>query len=269
MTGRGWRTISTPMLIDSHCHLDHPGLSERRDEALSAARARDIGRFLNIATAEAEWDAVCGTAVAHEDVFAALGVHPHHADDHAHIDADALIAAAARPRVIALGESGLDYHYDRSGRDRQRASFRSHIAAARTTGLPLIIHTRDAEKDTDAMLTDELARGPFKALIHCFTGTPEFGRRMLELGLTISFSGVVTFKNADGLRAFAAEVPAGRMMVETDAPFLAPVPHRGKPGEPAMVADTAEALAAVRGESFADLAAHTTEQFFHLFSEAS
>ena len=256
------------MLVDSHCHLDYPALADRQDEALDAARARGVGRFVNIATVEAEWDRVAATAERHPDVFASLGIHPHEADAHAHVDAAALTAAADRPKVVALGESGLDYHYDRSDRRRQRDSFRAHIAAARETGLPLVIHTRDAEADTDAILTDELARGPFKALIHCFTGTPAFGRRMLELGLTISFSGVVTFKKADELRAFAAEVPAGRMLVETDAPFLAPVPHRGKPGEPAMVADTAAALAEARGESLDTLAAHTTEQFFRLFDRA-
>lgn len=256
------------MLVDSHCHLDYPGLADRQDEILTAARARDVGRFVNIATVEAEWDRIVATAGAHKDVFASIGVHPHEADSHAHIDAAALTAAADRPKVVALGESGLDYHYDRSGRERQRESFRAHIAAARETGLPLVIHTRDAEEDTAAILSEELARGRFFALIHCFTGTPAFGRRMLELGLTISFSGVVTFKKSDELRAFAAEVPAGRMLVETDAPFLAPVPHRGKTGEPAMVADTAAALATVRGESVEALATHTTDHFFSLFAAA-
>lgn len=256
------------MLVDSHCHLDYPGLADRQDEVLTTARSRGVGRFLNIATGEAEWDRIVATAEAHEDVFASLGVHPHEADAHAHIDAATLMRATGRPKVVALGETGLDYHYDRSGRERQRESFRAHIAAARETGLPLVIHTRDAEEDTDAILSEELARGPFKALIHCFTGTPAFGRRMLELGLTISFSGVVTFKKSEELRAFAAEVPAGRMLVETDAPFLAPVPHRGRTGEPAMVADTAAALASVRGESVEALAAHTTDRFFSLFTAA-
>lgn len=256
------------MLVDSHCHLDYPGLKERQGEVLDAARARGVGRFVNISTIEAEWDAIVDTAATFDDVFASIGVHPHHADDHRHIDAAALVTASDRPKVVALGESGLDYHYDKSERTRQQDSFRAHIAAARDTGLPLVIHTRDAEEDTHAILSEELAKGPFKALIHCFTGTPAFGRRMLELGLTISFSGVVTFKKADELRAFAAEVPAGRMLVETDAPFLAPVPHRGKMGEPVMVADTAAALALARGESADALAAHTTEAFFELFTRA-
>ncbi len=256
------------MLVDSHCHLDYPGLQERQDEVLAAARTRGVGRFVNIATREAEWEAVCRTAAAHDDVFAAIGVHPHEADAHAHIDADALLRAAEHPKVVAIGESGLDYHYDRSDRARQRANFRRHVEAARMSGLPLVIHTRDAEDDTVALLEDELGKGPFGALIHCFTGTAAFGARMLELGLTISFSGVVTFKNAQALRDFAATVPADRILLETDAPFLAPVPHRGKAGEPAMVADTAAVLARARGVSTDALAATTTENFHRLFARA-
>ena len=256
------------MLVDSHCHLNYPGLAERRDEALAAARARGVGRFVNIATREGEWEAIRAIAAAHADVFAAIGVHPHDADAHAHVDTDTLLAAADHPKVVALGESGLDYHYDRSDRERQRANFRVHIAAARESGLPLVIHTRDAEADTDAILTEELGRGHVPALIHCFTGTPAFGQRMLELGLAISFSGVVTFKNAQELRAFAATVPLDRMLVETDAPFLAPVPHRGKVGEPAMVADTAAALAELRGVRANTLAEDTTANFFRLFPRA-
>lgn len=256
------------MLVDSHCHLDYPGLADRQDEVLDGARARGVGRFLNIATHEGEWGAITATAERHDDVFAAIGVHPHNADDHAHIGKAELLAAAERSRVVALGESGLDYHYDRSDRERQRQNFRHHIGAARDSGLPLVIHTRDAESDTDAILTEELAHGRFPAVIHCFTGTPAFGRRMLELGLTISFSGVVTFKNADELRAFAAEVPGDRLLVETDAPFLAPVPHRGKTGEPGMVADTAEALAHARGESLELFSETTTANFFRLFDKA-
>ena len=256
------------MLVDSHCHLDYPGLADRQDDVLDAARARGVGRFLNISTREAEWGAITATAGRHDDVFAAIGVHPHHADEHAHIGSAELLAAADHPRVVALGESGLDYHYDRSDRDRQRQNFRAHIAAAREIGLPLVIHTRDAEADTDAILTEELAQGEFPALIHCFTGTPAFGRRMLELGLTISFSGVVTFKKADELRAFAAEVPDDRLLVETDAPFLAPVPHRGKTGEPGMVADTAGVLAQARGQTVERFAETTTANFFRLFAKA-
>ena len=256
------------MLVDSHCHLNYPGLVERQDEVLHEARARGVGRFLNISTKAAEWSAIVATAQRHDDVFAAIGVHPHEADDHAGIGATELCEAAADPRVIALGESGLDYHYERSDRIRQRDSFRAHIHAARRTGLPLVIHTRDAEDDTAAILTDELGRGTFPALIHCFTGTAEFGRRMIELGLSISFSGVLTFRNAGELRDFAATVPGDRLLVETDSPFLAPVPHRGKTGRPGMVADTAAVLAHARGVSVDDVAAQTTANFFRLFTRA-
>lgn len=256
------------MLVDSHCHLNYPGLAERQDEVLDQARARGVGRFLNISTTAADWPAVVATARRHDDVFAALGVHPHEADGHAGIGADELCEAASDPRVIALGESGLDYHYDRSDRARQRDSFRAHIIAARRTRLPLVIHTRDAEADTVEILADELAKGAFPALIHCFTGTPEFGWRMIELGLSISFSGVLTFRNAGELRDFAATVPGDRLLLETDSPFLAPVPHRGKTGEPSMVTDTAAVLAEARGMSFEAVAAQTTANFFRLFTRA-
>ena len=268
MTGESGPPISTTMLVDSHCHLDYPGLADRQDEVLDAARTRGVGRFLNISTRQDEWQAITATAGRHDDVFAAIGVHPHNADQHAHIGAAELLAAADQPRVVALGESGLDYHYDHSDRSRQRQNFRAHIAASRESGLPLVIHTRDAEADTETILSEELARGHFPALIHCFTGTPAFGRKMLELGLTISFSGIVTFKKADELRAFAAEVPDDRLLVETDAPFLAPVPHRGKTGEPGMVADTAEVLAQARGQSLDGFAETTTANFFRLFTQA-
>ena len=256
------------MLVDSHCHLDHAGLVERQDDVLALARTRGVGRFLNISTTAAEWPAVIATAHRHDDVFAAVGVHPHEADDHAWVGEAELCEAVGDPRVIALGESGLDYHYDRSDRARQCDNFRTHIAASRRTGLPLVIHTRDAEDDTTAILAEELAHGWFPALIHCFTGSAAFGRRMVELGLSISFSGVLTFRSAGELRAFAATVPADRLLVETDAPFLAPVPHRGKTGEPGMVADTAAVLATARGVSSADIAARTTDNFFRLFSRA-
>ncbi len=256
------------MLVDSHCHLNYPGLAERQDQVLDQARGRGVGRFLNISTTAAEWPAVVATARRHDDVFAAIGVHPHEADGHAGICADELCQAATDPKVIALGESGLDYHYDRSDRARQRDSFRAHIAAARRTGLPLVIHTRDAEADTAEILAEELNDGSFSALIHCFTGTEEFGKRVIELGLSISFSGVLTFRNAGELRNFAVTVPGDRLLLETDSPFLAPVPHRGKTGEPAMVADTAAVLAEVRGVSFEEVAAQTTANFFRLFTRA-
>ncbi len=257
------------MLIDSHCHLNYAGLVEQQGAALARARARGVTGMLNIATREAEWDDVLAAATANADIWASVGIHPHDADTHPAVDAARLIARAAHPRVVAIGETGLDYYYDKSDRRRQQDSFRAHIIAARTTGLPIIVHTRDAEADTAAILADEMAAGPFRGVIHCFTASDEFARTALDLGLYISLSGIVTFKNAAALQATAQWLPADRLLVETDAPFLAPVPHRGKLGEPAFVADTAAFLAKLRGVSLADLAAQTSANFFRLFPKAS
>lgn len=257
------------MLIDSHCHLNYPGLAERQGEVLGNARAAGIAAFLNISTRQSEWADVIATAEREPDVYASVGIHPHEADAHAELGKGALMEAARHPRVIAIGESGLDYYYDKSDRSVQQALFRMHIAVARETGLPLIIHTRDADDDTAAILSDEMEKGAFPALIHCFTASPEFGRRVLELGLTISISGIVTFKNARQLQEFTQEIPADRLLVETDSPFLAPVPHRGKTCEPAFVADTARFVADLRGESVEELAAATTANFKRLFAKAA
>ena len=257
------------MLIDSHCHLNYPGLAERQAEVLGNARAAGIGAFLNISTRQSEWADVIATAERQPDVYASVGIHPHEADAHAELGKGALLEAARHPRVIAIGESGLDYYYDKSDRNVQQALFRMHIAVARETGLPLIIHTRDADEDTAAILADEMEQGAFPALIHCFTASPEFGRRVLALGLTISISGIVTFKNARQLQEFTQEIPADRLLVETDSPFLAPVPHRGKTCEPAFVADTARFVADLRGESVEELAAATTANFKRLFAKAA
>ena len=257
------------MLIDSHCHLEYEGLAEDQPGVLERARAAGIGGFLNISTRRSEWDRVVGTAEREPDVWASIGIHPHEADQHADLGEAALLEASAHPKVIALGETGLDYYYDKSDRQVQQALFRTHISVSRRTGLPLVIHTRDAEADTVAILEDELAKGPFPALIHCFTATGAFGRRVLELGLTISLSGIVTFKNARELQDFAPEIPADRLLVETDSPFLAPVPHRGRACEPAYVADTARFVAGLRGESVEALAENTTRNFFGLFAKAA
>lgn len=256
------------MLIDSHCHLVYEGLAERQAEALAHARAVGVDGFLNIATREREWADVVAVAEREEDVWATVGIHPHEADQHADLGRERLLEASEHPKVIGLGESGLDFYYDKSDRDVQRDLFRMHIGVARETGLPLVIHTRDADEDTAAILADEMGKGAFPALIHCFTASPDFGRRVLDMGLTISLSGIVTFKNARELQEFAAEIPDDRLLVETDSPFLAPVPHRGKPGEPAFVRDTAEFVANLRGVSVEDLGAVTTENFFRLFSKA-
>jgi len=236
------------MLIDSHCHLNYKGLIEDQDGVLQRARAAGIGGFLNISTRRSEWEAVVATAERNPDVWATIGIHPHEADEHADLGEGALLAAAAHPKVIGIGETGLDYYYDHSDRVVQQALFRTHIAVSRATGLPLVIHTREAEADTTRIIEEEMEKGAFPALIHCFTASAEFGQKMLELGLTISISGIVTFKNAAALQEVAASVPADRLLVETDSPFLAPVPHRGKTCEPAYTADTARFGGVARGE---------------------
>jgi TatD DNase family protein len=257
------------MLVDSHCHLEYEGLVEDQHGVLARARAAGVSAFLNISTKRSEWEQVIATAEREPDVYASIGVHPHHADAHRDLTTEALVRAASHPRVIGLGETGLDYHYDLSDRGTQQVLFRRHIAAARETGLPVIIHTRDAEDDTIAILADEMGKGSFPALIHCFTASEAFGGKVLELGLSISLSGIVTFKNAGAIAAFAARIPADRLLVETDSPFLAPAPHRGKRCEPAFVADTARFLAQLRETSEAALAEQTSANFARLFAKAA
>jgi len=257
------------MLVDSHCHLNYKGLVDRQGEVLENARAAGVQAFLNISTRQSEWEDIVATAERESDVWASIGIHPHEADQHADLGKGALLDAAKHPRVIAIGETGLDYYYDKSDRAVQQALFRTHIEVSRETGLPLIIHTRDADDDTADILADEMEKGAFPALIHCFTASPAFGRKVLDLGLTISLSGIVTFKNAQELQEFAKEIPAERILVETDSPFLAPVPHRGKTCEPAFVRNTAEFVAGLRGESVEQLAETTTRNFYKLFSGAS
>lgn len=257
------------MLIDSHCHLEYKGLVENQAGVLDRARQAGVGGFLSISTRQREWAQVIATAEREADVWASVGIHPHEADGHADMGEAALLEAAAHPRVIAIGETGLDYYYDKSDRLVQQELFRRHIAVSRATGLPIIIHTRDAEADTAAILRDEMAKGGFPALIHCFTASSDFARIVLDLGLTISLSGIVTFKNASDLQAIAAMIPEDRLLVETDAPFLAPVPNRGKVCEPAFVADTARFVAELRGVSPEALAAATSKNFMKLFTKAA
>jgi len=256
------------MLIDSHCHLNYKGLIEQQGEVLARARAAGIGAFLNISTRQREWADVIATAERESDVWATVGIHPHEADEHADLGEAILLEATKHPRVIGIGETGLDYYYDHSDRAVQQDLFRTHIRVARETGLPLIIHTRDAEDDTARILTEEMALGAFPALIHCFTASADFGEKVLELGLTISISGIVTFKNAKDLQAFVATIPQDRLLVETDSPFLAPIPHRGKVCEPAYTADTARFVAALREVCLEDLAATTSANFRKLFAKA-
>lgn len=256
------------MLIDSHCHLNYKGLVEDQSLVLGRARESGVRGFLNISTREREWADIVATAEREPDVWASIGIHPHEADAHADLGEAALLSAAEHPRVIGIGETGLDYFYDHSDRQVQQDLFRVHIRVARETGLPLIVHTRDAEDDTTRIIEEEMGKGAFPALIHCFTASAPFAAKMLELGLSISLSGIVTFKNAKDLQAIAAELPEDRLLVETDAPFLAPVPHRGKTCEPAFVADTCAFVAGLRGVTKDALADTTGANFFRLFRKA-
>ena len=256
-------------LIDSHCHLNYAGLAERQDEVLANARANGVTGFLNISTRQSEWGDVLGAAERNADVWATVGVHPHEADAHPDLGAAALVEAASHPRVIAIGECGLDYFYDNSEREAQKERFEAHIEAARQSGLPLVVHTRDAEEDTAEILARAVREGGVTGVLHCFTGTADLARKALDLGFYISLSGIVTFKNAKELQETASWLPSDRMLVETDSPFLAPVPHRGQTCEPAFVADTARFVAELRNELPEALAETTTANFFRLFSRAS
>jgi TatD DNase family protein len=256
-------------LIDSHCHLNYEGLVERQDEVLENARNRGVAGFLNISTRQREWGDIIALAEREPDVWASVGVHPHEADSHPDLGAAALVAGADHPRVIAIGECGLDYFYDKSDRAAQRERFAAHIEAARQTGLPLVVHTREAEEDTAEMLSAVVREGGVTGVLHCFTGSAALARKGLDLGFYISLSGIVTFKNAQDLQETAKWLPADQMLVETDAPFLAPVPHRGQKCEPAFVADTAAFVAGLRGEEPDRLADATTGNFFRLFSRAA
>jgi TatD DNase family protein len=257
------------MFVDSHCHLNYKGLVEQQAEILARARDNGVSAMLNISTREREWDDVIGLAEQESDVWASVGIHPHEADQHVGMDCAKLVAKSAHPRVVAIGETGLDYYYDKSDRAQQITGFREHIKASRQTGLPIIIHTRDAEADTAAILTEEMREGAFTGVIHCFTASADFARIALDLGLYISLSGIVTFKNAKDLQDVAKWLPADRLLVETDAPFLAPIPHRGRTGEPAFVADTARFVAQLRDVPPETLAQHTSDNFYDLFTKAS
>lgn len=257
------------MLIDSHCHLNYKGLVDDQQGALDRARAAGVTGMLNISTRASEWDAIIAVAEREGDVWASVGIHPHEADAHVDVDRARLVARATHPRVVAIGETGLDYYYDHSDRERQQGSFRSHIVASRETGLPLIVHTRDAEEDTLAIMRDEMGKGAYTGVIHCFTASGAFADAAMDLGFYISISGIVTFKSAKDLQETAARLPLDRLLVETDSPFLAPVPHRGRPCEPAFVADTARFLANLRGESIEQLAQATSANFRTLFTKAA
>jgi TatD DNase family protein len=252
-------------LIDSHCHLDFPDFGDELDAVVARARAAGIARMVTISTKVAQLDTLLSIAARYPDVYCSVGTHPHHADKEPGITTADLVARAKAPKVVAIGEAGLDNHYRHSSPDAQEAGFRTHIAAARETGLPLIIHTREADDTTARILEEEMGRGAFPAVLHCFTGGPDLARRAIELGLYISFTGILTFKASDGLRKIAAGLPADRILVETDSPYLAPGTFRGKRNEPAYVVETAKVLAETRGVSFEEIARQTTDNFFRLF----
>ncbi len=253
------------MLVDSHCHLDFPEFAPELDAVVDRARAAGVGLCVSIGTTLDGFPRVQAVAERFDSVWGSVGNHPHETEKEPLEDAQALIALAQGPKVGGIGETGLDYFYEHSPRAAQQKNFRLHIAAARELGLPLIVHTRDAEDDTIEILRDEMEQGAFTGLIHCFTGTKKLADAALELGFCISVSGIATFKKSEELRAVIREVPLERLLVETDAPFLAPVPHRGKRNEPAFVAHTADVLAGLKGVAREDLAAQTTQNFFSLF----
>jgi TatD DNase family protein len=255
------------MIIDSHCHLDFPELKGELDAVLARARGAGVGLMVTISTRVRRFDEVVAVVEGHEELFCSVGTHPHNAAEEPDVTAAELVRLARHQKVVAIGEAGLDYHYDNSPRSDQEKSFRTHIAAARETGLPLVIHAREADADIARILEEESAKGVFPFVLHCFTGGPELARRGLALGGYVSFSGIVTFKKSEALRDIVRDVPLDRILVETDAPYLAPEPMRGKTNEPAFVVYTAARLAAVKSVSEADLARATNDNFFRLFNK--
>ncbi len=255
------------MLVDSHCHLDFPDFADEIDAVVARARNAGIARLVTISTRAARHAQVLAIAERFDDVYCSVGTHPHYAHEELNVTAADLIARTRHPKVVALGEAGLDYHYDRSPRTAQAQGFRAHIQAARETGLPLVIHSREADADTARILEEETGQGAFPAVLHCFTGGRELAERAIALGLFISFTGILTFKNSIELRSIAAALPADRILVETDAPYLAPVPHRGKRNEPAFVAATARALAEAKGIEPEALAVATRLNTLRVFAK--
>ena len=255
------------MLVDSHCHLDFPDFSAEIDTVVARARAAGIGRIVTISTRMKKHAQVLAIAERFPEIFCSVGTHPHNAHDELDIDAKTLVEFTRHPKIVAIGEAGLDYHYNNSPRAAQAASFRQHIAAARVTALPLVIHSRDCDTDMAQILREESGKGAFPAVLHCFTGGRDLALTAIELGHYVSFTGILTFKNSDALREIAGALPAERILVETDAPYLAPLPYRGKRNEPAYVAEIAKVLAEVRRVSPDEIAWQTTENFFRLFSK--
>ena len=257
------------MLIDSHCHLDYPGLAETLPEVIERAAANGVERMVTISTHVARFKTYRGIVERHDRVFCTVGTHPHHAAEEPDVPASEIVMLSAHPRCIGIGEAGLDHHYDRSPRDVQRQVFHTHIAAAREAGLPLVIHARDADEEMIDILTEEARRGRFDAVLHCFSSGARLAQVGVELGFYVSFSGILTFKRSEELRRIAATTPLDRLLVETDAPYLAPEPHRGRPNEPAFVVHTAKVLAESAGVTASEMARITTENFYRLFTKAA
>jgi TatD DNase family protein len=257
------------MLVDSHCHLDFPDFAEDLDGIVARAGEAGVGTLVTISTRIRRFDGVLAIADRYENIFCSVGTHPHYAHEELDVSAEEIARLTDHPKVVAIGEAGLDYHYDNSPREAQATGLRTHIAAARMTGLPLVIHAREADADLAEILQEETGKGAFPAVLHCFSSGRKLAETGIVLGHYVSFSGIVTFKNADDLRAIARGLPADRILVETDAPYLAPPPHRGKRNEPAFVRHIAEVLAVTRGVSLDEIARITTENFFRLFSKAS
>jgi TatD DNase family protein len=255
------------MLVDSHCHLDFPDFAHELEAVVARAEATDIGRIVTISTRVRKHPDVLAIAERFPNVYCSVGTHPHNAHEELDITADDLVARARHPKVVAIGEAGLDYHYEYSPRDAQEKGFRTHIAAARMSGLPLVIHAREADADMARILTEEMGKGAFPAVLHCFTGGRDLAFTGVELGLFVSFTGILTFKNSGALREIAAALPADRILVETDAPYLAPGKFRGKRNEPSYVVETAKVLAQTRGVSAEEIARQTSENFFRLFGK--
>jgi TatD DNase family protein len=255
------------MLVDSHCHLDFPDFADDLDAIVARAAAAGIGRMVTISTRVKRLGELLDIAERFPDVYCSVGTHPHYADEEDGIPADELIALTKHPKVVALGEAGLDNFYQHGSSEAQQRGFRAHIAAARKTGLPLVIHTRDADDDCGRILEDEMTKGSFRAVLHCYTGGRELAMKAISLGLSISFTGILTFKKSQDLRDLAAELPADRIMVETDSPYLAPGKFRGKRNEPSYVVEVAKVLAETRGVSIEEISRQTTENFFRLFSK--
>jgi TatD DNase family protein len=255
------------MLVDSHCHLDFPEFAADLDAIVARAEAIGVGRIVTISTRVRRLPALLAISERFANIYCSVGTHPHHADEEDGIPAEELIELTHHPKVVALGEAGLDYFYEHGSREAQARGFRAHIAAARATGLPLVIHTRDADDACGRILEEEMAKGAFRAVLHCYTGGRELAMKAISLGLSISFTGILTFKRSQALRDLAAELPADRVMVETDAPYLAPGKFRGKRNEPSYVVETAKVLAQTRGVSLEEISRQTTENFFRLFSK--